>query len=529
MVKLTFYGGVREIGGNKILLEDGEKKLLLDFGFPYQGYKRFYEEYLKPRGGAGLVDLLTMGLLPPLEGLYRGDLEIPGLWEGFRSEPAYRQLEDVSGVLLSHAHLDHSAHISLLKEEIPVYATAVTAFLVKAIQDSGKAGFDQQVCYFDPKKYGFPGDWKQAALLGKGQPKRQRQFCLADVRPEDLSAAALRFWGETGGKTGLDSRPLRGHGDGCFNLRCFPVDHSVPGACAWGIETSSGWVVYSGDLRWHGKRAGLTRDFVEQAGALRPHVLILEGTGVERETNVTEQEVYENALRAIAASDGLVVADFSPRDIDRLLTFRQIALETNRKLVVLPKDAYLLKAMRLLEAATPDVAHDDSLLIYQDTMAKTPDFWVRQICRECGDRTVLASDVAAAQGEFILCFSFFDLNELPSIRPGAGSLYVYSSSEPHDEEQEIDFRRLHQWLEHFKLKGFGLPVERRKKWLIPDEEQGLHASGHASGPDLLEIARQIAPEILIPVHSQKPGFYRKNLGGSGIKVRLPVRYGSIGV
>ena len=78
-VKLTFYGGINEIGSNKVLLEDGERRLLLDFGFPFKGNKQFYEEYLKPRGGAGLLDPLEMGLLPPLEGLYREELAAPAL------------------------------------------------------------------------------------------------------------------------------------------------------------------------------------------------------------------------------------------------------------------------------------------------------------------------------------------------------------------------------------------------------------------------------------------------------------------
>ena len=129
MVKLTFYGGVREIGGNKILLEDDKGRLFLDFGYPYSKYRVFYEEYLKPRPGAGLLDLLVMGLLPQLEGIYRTDLETENLWQQFRRAKHYRKLEDIDGILLTHAHLDHSGHISFLREDISVYATATTAFI----------------------------------------------------------------------------------------------------------------------------------------------------------------------------------------------------------------------------------------------------------------------------------------------------------------------------------------------------------------------------------------------------------------
>ncbi|MFC2018804.1 MBL fold metallo-hydrolase RNA specificity domain-containing protein [Chloroflexota bacterium] len=249
---------------------------------------------------------------------------------------------------------------------------------------------------------------------------------------------------------------------------------------------------------------------------------------MRRDENVSEHEVYESGLKAIAGTTGLVIADFSPRDVDRLLTFRQIAADTGRNLAILPKDAYLLRTMRLLEPETPGVAQDSTLVIYQGTMAsRSPALWLRHICQEYDSRIVLAADVRTAQDEFILCFSFFDINELPSIQTGPGSLYVYSSSEPHDEEQEIDFRRLHNWLEHFALKGFGLPVETKGGWQVPDAEKGVHASGHACGPDLLEVVRGIRPELLIPVHSEHPGFYIDHLSGSGTNVILPTRYGTL--
>ena len=530
MVALTFYGGINEIGGNKVLLEDGDRSLFLDFGYSFKRNKQFYEEYLRPRGGAGLLDPLEMGLIPPLEGLYRDDLATPGLWQRFSNNPFHRKMGNIDGVLLSHAHLDHSGYISFLKEDIPIYSTAVTAFITKANQDSGRAGFDQQVCYFRPVSYGCPSGWQQMACLSDRGNKRQRQFCIE--HRENLSPQAIRFWEEgfrerTARQGEFTCSPLAGHSSCSFQLRCFPVDHSIPGACAWGIKTGAGWIIYSGDLRLHGKRSHLTEEFIKQAAKLKPRVLILEGTNLHDNDsfsrgNTSEQEVYESALEAITGSDGLVIADFSPRDIDRLLIFLQIARDTGRKLAIQPKDAYLLKTIGLLEPRIPDIAGDDDIVIYQKTTAsKSPDHWQRNIYEEYQDKTVLADDIGSAQDKFILCFSFFDVNELPSIRPAPGSLYVYSSSEPHDEEQEIDFRRLHKWIEHFNLKGFGLPVEKDGKWLIPEAEKGLHASGHACGRDLLKVAQDIKPEILMPVHSERPDLYTGPLKSSNIDLILP--------
>ena len=526
MVKLTFYGGVREIGGNKILLEDDRGKLFLDFGYPYGKYRKFYEEYLKPRAGAGLLDLLVMGLLPHLEGIYRTDLETENLWQQFRRAEHYRRLEDIEGILLTHAHLDHSGHISFLKEDIPVYSTATTAFIAKAIQDSGKADFDQQVCYFTPRVEECLKGWRQGAYIASSSGDRQRHFCIADR--SRLNEEADKFWGEVIRQKKLDSQPLGDIGKCSFNLLCFPVDHSIPGACAWGIETSSGWVIYSGDLRLHGKRGKLTEAFMKEAAQLHPRALILEGTNVDKRANVAEQEVYKNAFKAISDARGLVIADFPARDVDRLLTFLQVARDTRRKLAILPKDAYLLKTMRLLEPEVPDIVQEGALVLYQETTAsKSPAQWLKKTYEEYSSKIVLAKDVRSNQGDFILCFSFFDLNELPSIQPRPGSLYVFSSSEPHNEEQEMDFRRLHHWLECFQLRAFGLPVERNGEWEIPEEEKGLHASGHACGPDLLKIVREIQPEVLIPVHSEKPEFYVDNLGYSGISIILPTEYGTV--
>ena len=71
MLTLTFYGGVNEIGGNKILLEDKDAKIFLDFGMSFGQANKYFSEFLQPRKCNGLGDFIEVGFIPDLKGLYR--------------------------------------------------------------------------------------------------------------------------------------------------------------------------------------------------------------------------------------------------------------------------------------------------------------------------------------------------------------------------------------------------------------------------------------------------------------------------
>lgn len=529
MLSLTFYGGANGIGGNKILLEDGDSRLFFDFGTDFAQRYHYFEEYLNPRPGLGLLDFLEMGLLPPLEGIYRRDLDPDGsILASYTSSPLYREV-DVEGVLLSHAHLDHSGYISFLKGDIPIYSSAMTAFVAKAVQDSGKGDMEKEVCYLTPREHVFPklgkdkqdGEGALRAANSKKVNARQRPFYLFDCN--ELTPGARRFWADTPGARDLDSRsPTPVEGIGPLRLRNFPLDHSVPGACAYAVETSLGWVVYTGDLRWHGRQGQLTRDFVQSASQLRPAVLIGEGTNAPQDADAppgpcfTEEAVFAKALEAVRGTRGLVIADFGARNVERLLTFRETAGLTGRRLVILARDAYLLEAMGYLTPSIPNIAQDPLLAIYHDSKSNL-DRWERGIRERHRAKLVTPQQIHQMQGDYVLCFSFFDINELPQVRPKEGSAYIYSSSEAHNEEQEMDVRRLQNWLRHFDIRGIGLPV----KGEIPVEERGLHASGHASAAELVELIRGIHPRVFVPVHTENADYFVSGLAGSGIQVRVP--------
>jgi len=137
MTSLTFYGGVNEIGGNKILLEDKDTKVFLDFGKGFGRRNKFFEEYLNPRTANGIVDFLTMGLLPDIHGTYRDDLLVLA---GRKPEEP-----DIDAVLLTHAHADHADYISFLHQDIPIYMGETCHLILKALEERSSRTLEKEV------------------------------------------------------------------------------------------------------------------------------------------------------------------------------------------------------------------------------------------------------------------------------------------------------------------------------------------------------------------------------------------------
>ena len=72
MSSITCYGGIREIGGNKILIESKEGRIFFDFGQSFSLLDDYFvpEAFLQPRDRFGLKDYFALGLIPKLKGLY---------------------------------------------------------------------------------------------------------------------------------------------------------------------------------------------------------------------------------------------------------------------------------------------------------------------------------------------------------------------------------------------------------------------------------------------------------------------------
>ncbi len=433
MVSLTFYGGVSEIGGNKILLEDKDARIFLDFGQSFSLLDEYFipEAYLSPRDRFGLRDYFALDLMPKLKGLYnRKALEPTDM--AF-SEPEF------DGVFISHAHFDHVAHLEYLHPEIPIHLGECTKLILDSWQATSK--------------------------------KKDKLYSAES--PVEPFRSGKKF--EIGGVT----------------LHPIHVDHSVPGAYGYIIETSCGAVAYTGDIRMHGPSADMTKEFIEKAKSFDPVALIIEGTRVlpeEKRADYSEEKVYSESLKAAKETKGLLMAMRYPKDLDRFRTFYEIAGKTNRELIISPKTAHLLQTLQCDEKLRlPDPLRDKRIKIY-DRQLLREDPWMEPFLKDA----VTSDYVRENQKGIILELDIYYLAELVDLRPENGAC-IHSMSEAFEEDPmsgELD-RVLSNWTNRFHMP-----------------RHQFHASGHAPRSEIFRMIGEIGAKRVFPVHTLHPEMFK---------------------
>ncbi len=386
--RLTCYGGVGEIGGNKFLLEDGGVKVLLDFGAGFSDGSEFFDSTISPRGVNGAGDLFEFGLLPQIQGLYSE--------RALQNTPLKYAEPEVEAVVLSHYHWDHTGRIGYLDPKIPVCCGETTALIDDAYAESSSSPLEGHV---------------------------RRKFRTG----ERFRIGPMEFV------------PVH-------------VDHSIPGSYGFVIHTSEGTLAYTGDFRFHGPAGSMTKEFIEAARREKPALLLTEGTRVGQggpKPNMSEGQVLEEARRMVEGTDRLVFSTFRGNDVDRINTFHAASQATGRRLVVSMKMAILLEKLRGdRRLSVPAVGKDVDVYVRRKKSGKLDDrdyfSWERRFL----GIGVAAPEVHRNQKGVFLHLEAWNFPELIDIKPERGGTYIHAATEAYNEEGERDEETIRNWIRH---------------------------------------------------------------------------------
>ena len=576
MTRLTLYGGVDEIGGNKILVESADGSILLDFGRRMEYTQKYFSEFLQIRSKNALRDMIRLEILPPINGIYAPHLvDATVLFEDSQNlgklplgqASDYWKLDNVSpynpgsprvdAVFVSHAHFDHIQDVSFLDPAIPIYCTKKTKILAKAISDVSVSGVDDQYYKLTRKRTIKEKSTNFKTLFsGELEYKEEKEDPRPVIRNEK---AGFDFTHEYTPRYRSFKTDLEGNVNGII-YKMIPVGHSLPGACSILLTLPDGnRILYTGDLRFHGANEITIDEYVAEVGS-PIHIMITEGTRIDRLEVLTEISISTGISSDIEEAEGLVLINFGWKDLARFKIIYDATKDKGRTFVISPKLAYLLYEMHFnFPDQYPDPTTLPDLKVYlkreggllyskvdydkfkmgylhfhgrnmakrdrnivriaeklgiggevgnpnnplPDAVDGTP--YVHQgvydLAKHHLDHGIKAYEIRSNPEKYVLMFSYWDANELfdliPSGSNGHKTRYICASTEPFNEEMEFDETRFITWLDTFNV-SYDSEVKDGKKIFAR-----RHASGHASQVELKELIEKINPEKIIPIHTTR--------------------------
>ncbi len=279
---------------------------------------------------------------------------------------------------------------------------------------------------------------------------------------------------------------------GDFTVTAFAVDHSIYGAQAFLIEAEGKSVLYSGDLRMHGRKPGMHRTLFEAVKNRTIDALLMEGTHIGH-TDHRGQDEYKLEAEIVEhtrSSPGLVLASFSPQHVDRLVAFFRASKKSNRIFIA---DAYTAFVMHL-NAPKKVIPKPEST---QGVRVFFPTFF-EQNFRQKGleefyslmaPARIGMEEIKSNLSRFVMLFrpsmlaSDFS-NDLP-----AGSRCLYSRWSGYLDQPDW------QPVKDALAKANGDLIE-------------AHTSGHIFYGDIIDFVGQINAKTVVPIHTFEPELFR---------------------
>ncbi|EKN71007.1 putative hydrolase [Neobacillus bataviensis LMG 21833] len=431
---IRFWGGLRTIGGTVVSVEYKDSRVIFDFGLTYNPASNIFDGQIKRRVHGMVRDNLKLNLIPAIDGVYSA--ENLGTYQ-HDLIPAEENGQETA-VIISHLHLDHIGAMGSIAPSIPVYLTKESYELYHALE-----------------------------VIGEGVPgKRNYQSCDYGV---SFSIGEITI------------TPIQ-------------VDHDILGACGFHIQTPNGAILYTGDLRLHGKYPERIEHFINEVNRLGIDALIIEGTTLSNveemreaiignpivpEGMTTEITIPEKMSNKLNETKGLGIFNVYHRNIDRLIGIIKASQGSSRKAVFEHETAYLLDK---LTDEHDFLVYKSVETIFEEQTGTLPD-WKSELLKRY--ESISAEKININPGEYFLQNTYENVLELFDLDVCEG-IYIHSNGVP--------------------LGSFDPAFENLKKILnkLDVDYDYIGAGGHAIPSHLKYIVDRIDPKFLLPLHSFNP-------------------------
>lgn len=361
------------------------------------------------------IIIIDAGLTFPTPDMPGIDLVIPDITYLIQNK------DKIRGVFLTHGHEDHIGGLPyLLKElDIPVYGTKLTLTLA---------------------------DYKL------------REFKLHSAKLNCVNPKSVVKVG-------------------AFSVEFINVNHSIPGAVALAINTTSGTVFHSGDFKVDltpigGEIIDLAR--LTEIGKKGVTLMLCESTNVERSGySMSESVVTDNLDRLFQQNKSrrLIVATFAS-NLYRLQQILNIAYKNKRKVALSGRSM-----INVIEAASKigEITVPQNLIVDIEKIKNYQD----------KDLVVVST---GSQGEPMSALTRMAMGESSQVTIGKNDTIIISASPIPGNEKSI-----YQVINNLYRKGAEVVYESL---------ENIHASGHACGEELKIMHSLIKPKFFIPVHGE---------------------------